>query len=146
MSRVFWRCCIPLHSSLHDAHSSLESCLRIQLGTWRCANADHHSRAVASQCLFCAVCISSRVGQRCEEKMWAPTKIAVLRTSSVAGGYTVKLFVRVLLEHSVFCWQGNANKMNYSDTILLAEVFRHCVAHHNSLIRRWSFRFHCRQQ
>lgn len=60
--------------------------------------------------------------------------------------YTVKLFVRVLLENSVFCWQGNANKMNCSDTIILAKVFRHCVAHHNSLIRRWRFRFHCRQQ
>lgn len=59
---------------------------------------------------------------------------------------TVKLFVRVLLENSVFCSQGNASKRNYSGAILLAEVFHHRAAHDNSLIRRWSFKFHCRPQ
>lgn len=58
---------------------------------------------------------------------------------------TAKLFVRVLVECGVSCWEDNASRTDYSDAILLAKVFRYCAAaHHNSLIRRWSFRFHCR--
>lgn len=82
------------------------------------------------------------ISGRCEDVIpdW---ESCTRKTPCCRCSYTAKLFVRVLVEHSIFCWQGNASKINYTDAILLARVFRNCAAHHNSLVRKSSFRFHC---
>lgn len=138
-----WRCRIPFHSSLDDAHSSLEELfIDLQLGAT--------CRPPQQGCGFSRLALRCVPRQQSGSEVWRKDVIpgwdcCTKNVPCCRCSCTAKLFVRVLVECSVSCWEGNARRADYSDAILLAKVFRYCAAaHHNSLIKRWSFRFHCR--